>query len=377
MEIARHPIRLATTCLVSCAACTLVAHVWWWGLLTGLAVAALAAWVRAPASMVVETAPPVAPETKFNPPISAILEPDPSKIRDFVGSVVPVWSRQMELVRAETETAITDLAERFSAMLRSLISANDLIAGDSNHRILESLRESLVHLPQALSSLEESKVARDRFHQEIQGMGKAVDELQTLSELVRKVAAQTNLLALNAAIEAARSGEAGKGFAVVADEVRQLSRLSAETGADIRRKVDGISQAVAKAMSTADDLSKREQVLLGGAEQTVSDTLREFDSRARQAEEKIQGLRSAGDEVTVAIRQVLVDLQFQDRTSQILSHIRDDADRLVVAVDRDDLPEIPEWLARLESTYTTDEQQAAHGGELVHAPRPSSAVTFF
>ena len=378
MEFHR-PVRLVLSCSACLAGCAALVTPWWAGLLLGAVLSAFAAWTNLRGAESTD-APPEADEAPAAPkpaePSRAEAEDDLAKL---VTEVAPVWGRQVELARSETEVAVNALTDRFSWMLQNLRSAAQMIPGETDRNVLESLRQSLVNLPDALTSLDASKQSRDKFLDEIHGLGLAVAELQTLSELVRKVAAQTNLLALNAAIEAARSGEAGRGFAVVADEVRQLSRLSAETGADIRRKVEAISQAVDKAVVTAGQLSRKEQELLGNAEQTVSSTLAEFERRASEAESKIEGLRSSGDEVACAIEQVLVDLQFQDRTSQILSHIRDDAGRLAQKIAQDEIPSPSEWLARLESTYTTDEQEAAHAGAhaSVGAPAPSSSVTFF
>jgi len=283
----------------------------------------------------------------------------------------------MELVRSETESAITNLADRFSTMLGSLRSAANLLPGSSDRLVLENLRESLVNLPDALRSLDESKESRDQFLTQIETLGSAMGELHTLAESVRKLAAQTNLLALNAAIEAARCGEAGRGFAVVAGEVRELSKLSAQTGAEIRQKVDGIVGAVGNAVKTAGELSKKERFLLGEAERTVSGTLEEFERRAQEAEVRIAGLRNSGDEVARAIEQVLVDLQFQDRVSQILSNVETDTRRFAAAIGRDEVPEPAVWLARLEAGYTTSEQEQAHLGAAAAVPEATSSVTFF
>ena len=201
-------------------------------------------------------------------------------------------------------------------------------------------------------------------------------ELHTLAESVRKLAAQTNLLALNAAIEAARCGEAGRGFAVVAGEVRELSKLSAETGAEIRKKVDVFAGEVRKAVTTAGELSRKEQDLMGQAERTVSGTLEEFERRAREAEGRIAGLRSTGNEVAVAIEQVLVDLQFQDRVSQILANVETDTGRLAGAIAEDEVPDATAWLSRLEAGYTTSEQEQAAAGAATSLTE-SSSVTFF
>ena len=56
----------------------------------------------------------------------------------------------------------------------------------------------------------------------MKGLASALDDIDTITQVIGAVAAQTHLLALNATIEAARAGEAGRGFAVVASEVKGL-----------------------------------------------------------------------------------------------------------------------------------------------------------
>ena len=310
-------------------------------------------------------------------PVALAQDDRHARLSGLIGGIFPVWTRHMELVRSETETAITNLADRFSVMLGSLRSAANLLPGSSDRLVLEHLRESLVNLPNALKSLDESKASRELFLSQIESLGTSMGELHSLAEGVKKLAAQTNLLALNAAIEAARCGEAGRGFAVVAGEVRELSKLSAQTGAEIREKVDGIVGAVGNAVKTAGELSHKEQTLLGQAERTVSGTLEEFERRAQEAELRIAGLRNSGAEVAQAIEQVLVDLQFQDRVSQILSNVETDTRRFATAIDQDEVPDASAWLTRLEAGYTTCEQEQAHAGGAAAVPGASSSVTFF
>ncbi|MEK7393700.1 MAG: methyl-accepting chemotaxis protein, partial [Fibrobacterota bacterium] len=77
-----------------------------------------------------------------------------------------------------------------------------------------------------------------------------------------------------------------------------------------------------------------------------------------------------------AIQKVLVDLQFQDRTSQILSHVRDDASLFASLLASGDVPDPDEWLKRLETTYTTAEQESVHKGS-GPASVASSSIEFF
>lgn len=295
-------------------------------------------------------------------------------LRDFLGRLVPAWGRNVELVRDQTGDAIEDLARRFEQMLGGLRSASALMPGSSDRAVLETLRNSLVDLPKALSALEQTNAHRDQLLASVQQLGGAIGDLNGLAEAVKKVASQTNLLSLNAAIEAARSGEAGKGFAVVADEVRQLSKLSARTGDEIREKVGAIAENVKGVVAIAHNLSAKEHELLSEAETTVSGTLQEFERRAGALEARIGELRDAGTEVVAAIEKVLVDLQFQDRTSQILTHVGEDVQRFVEVLGQDGIPDPEEWLRRLEATYTTAEQQGAQGGA---KPAEASTIEFF
>jgi methyl-accepting chemotaxis protein len=68
----------------------------------------------------------------------------------------------------------------------------------------------------------------------------SVGQINSVSNLIRDVAAQTNLLALNATIEAARAGDAGRGFAVVAQEVKSLAGQTEKATGDITQQISSI-----------------------------------------------------------------------------------------------------------------------------------------
>jgi methyl-accepting chemotaxis protein len=86
-----------------------------------------------------------------------------------------------------------------------------------------------------------------------------------------------------------------------------------------------------------------------------------------------------------------VALQFQDRISQVLSHVRGDLDKLSQTLDDAEQqlaqgvhPEPLDsaaWLDALTSTYSMPEQYAVHGSEQpaaqAAAPSSSTEITFF
>ena len=74
----------------------------------------------------------------------------------------------------------------------------------------------------------------------VERLAATVGQIDSVSNLIRDVAAQTNLLALNATIEAARAGPAGRGFAVVAQEVKTLASQTEKATGDITQQISSI-----------------------------------------------------------------------------------------------------------------------------------------
>lgn len=305
-------------------------------------------------------------------------------------SVMPIWSLQVETGRVQTEDAVTSLAIRFSGLAEKLgaaVSASQSAAGGSDSKqgqdgLVDLLETSQRDLGSIIDSLRESTVSKQSLLKEVNQLALFMGELKEMAAEVGSIAMQTNLLALNAAIEAARAGEAGRGFAVVADEVRKLSTLSAETGKRISQGAEQINAAIASTVSASEQSVTRDAESVTHSESVIGQVIERFHGAASRLTDSSRILNEASMGIRDEISDVLVSLQFQDRVSQILSHIRDDIRRFEAHVndclDAGQCTPIDEkaWLDELSKTYTTTEQREMHTGANA-TQSASSEITFF
>ncbi|MET0378554.1 MAG: methyl-accepting chemotaxis protein [Spongiibacteraceae bacterium] len=367
------PAILVAAAIVATSA--LCAAQWWVGLIAGVVLALLQLMVTSfIANRVTQAA------IAAIPPIDPQYESDRQELlalRSLLVAVLPLWNKHISLAQRQTEEGIGGLTDKFVAVNQQLQQTMALSTDQgSDSSVVEVIHTAQTELPKVVSTLDQTRQTRELFLAEIQGLTQFIDELVAMAADVAKIASQTNLLALNAAIEAARAGESGRGFAVVADEVRKLSTLSGETGKRITEKVMNISQSVQHVVEQANANAADERQLTREAESVVNQVLADFSNSAQTLEQRISLLQSASHDVENAINGVLVDLQFQDRTSQILSHVIHDVDRLNDASSQGPVPAAQTWLTTLERSYTTMEQHTAHTG-VTHTKSNESTVTFF
>ncbi len=310
------------------------------------------------------------------------------------GSVLPVWSRQIDLARGHTEDAITALTNRFSDLvvrIESTVSASAGAAGgEGSGSMVALLHESEEALNAVVNSFRGALEMRESLLAQISELARFTDELKAMATDVGNVAGQTNLLALNAAIEAARAGEQGRGFAVVADEVRKLSNLSGETGRQISEKVEMVNAAIHAALHASKSYAEEDAEMIGQAETTMQGVLARFHNEVSVLSDTCDVLQKESCVIKDEISEVLVALQFQDRVSQMLGHVRNDLDKLVSYLAEHDKNlasgklsspiDAWNWLNELSSTYTTAEQRVVHDGNktsrTVAVSQPTE-VTFF
>ena len=275
------------------------------------------------------------------------------------------------------EDAVTSLTGRFSAMQRNLREALQATGLESNRTLQSTIEAGAGALAGVIKDLDEAARARATVLDKIQDLAAITEQLQEMSEEVASIATQTNLLALNAAIEAAHAQGLGRGFAVVADEVRKLSMRSGATGNAITSKVAWVNQALVDALRATQTFAQRDTEMIRRAERTINGVVKDFQAGASALSESAHRFEGVGSRLGDEISGTLVHLQFQDRVGQILQSVVADMEKFSHRLEHHPSSlEVDQWLAELERTYTTTEQQAVHRGEQARQSTASD-ITFF
>lgn len=319
--------------------------------------------------------------------------------RELGAAVAPIWSRQIDTSIHQMESAVSALAERFGGIVQRLdqaVGAASVADAADAGGLVAVFASSEQELQGVVASLRAATLGKAEMLDKVQGLGQFVKELRSMAADVASIAAQTNLLALNAAIEAARAGERGRGFAVVAKEVRMLSNQSAECGQRIAEKVGLVNAAIEATCAAARHSSALETQSMGAAEASIGNVLGGFRQVTDALVQSSQLLKDESVGIQQEVSAALVQLQFQDRVTQIMSHVRQNIELLRADLEHNQEQfaqrrqlqpvDAAALLAALEQTYAMAEEYAldhrmpVRNAAQTALPAPSAAVdevTFF
>lgn len=284
--------------------------------------------------------------------------------------VAPILLRQVQTSRSHTEQEITVLTNRFATMVEQLgriISSTEHVEGGRGVDTL--FAESRSALTDVLKALKEIQSVEHAVVEEVRKLSTHTQKLDTMAQEVRKVAEQINLLALNAAIEAARAGENGRGFAVVADEVRKLAGFSSSTGEKISAAIADINSAMTTTLKMSETSGTNDDKTIHDAEGAIQMALTDLQGALNVFKSDAETLRSSSGQIRDEIFTVLTAFQFQDRVSQMLTHVENNLNSLQNAVEtarsggkqrHANMINVSQTLASMELSYTMPEELINH-----------------
>jgi len=308
----------------------------------------------------------------------------------FVVQVVPVWNGHIESSREQMEVAVNALSERFGGIvdkldvaLRTATQETDSMDSGGMLALFQRSQQEL----SALVNVQQASMGNmENMLTQVQGLNRFVVELHEMASDVARIAQQTNLLALNAAIEAARAGDLGRGFAVVAKEFRMLSNQSGETGRKIAEKVKIISAAIVETCTVVRESVVAEDNSIEAAQVTIDRVVTDFKGITEAFQRSRDLLHGESLSIQAEVNEALVQMQFQDRVSQILTQVIKNIERLPVALQDQQQAyaqtgvlqahDPQDMLAEMKKTYVMADQHVIHAGGKV-ALNSADDISFF
>ena len=289
----------------------------------------------------------------------------------------------------QMSSRFTSLVSRLNSALDAANLSNSVMPaqdGSASTLLDNVFMNSRAELSSVITNLAEGLVGRKESFEQLSKLAEDTTILKSMAEGVEKIASQTNLLALNAAIEAARAGEVGRGFAVVADEVRSLSIQSGETGRQITQTINSFTEAVEETMKHASASMEKELVLEREGTETITTVLDSLGWMTRGMSESSEILKKESLEIVQEVNEIIMSLQFQDRTSQILVHVTEGLNELPKVINEQmhmvangDIPSlnVNEILNTLKGNYTTAEEVSLHDNTGVNSSSGNDDIELF
>jgi len=166
---------------------------------------------------------------------------------------------------------------------------------------------------------------------QLRSLESRTNQISSIANVIKEIAAQTNLLALNAAIEAARAGEQGRGFAVVADEVRKLAERTSSATEEIGGMIGAIQADTTRAVGTMEQVLPQVEYGVGLA-QEAAQSLRDIRQGADNMLNRVRDVATATQEQSAAsdsiAQQVEAIAQMVEQTSVSMQNTSESAHTL-------------------------------------------------
>ncbi|MBE1426317.1 methyl-accepting chemotaxis protein [Desulfomicrobium macestii] len=222
-------------------------------------------------------------------------------------------TRRAEAVNSSAKSVSENMHSVSAAMEQATVNVGSVAASTTElAATIQGVAQS-AELAKRTTSDAVVKAAETTRHMD--QLGKAANEIGSVTASIAAISSQTNLLALNATIEAARAGAAGRGFAVVAGEIKELSQQTAAATENIRRTVAAIQKVttvtaseIAEIISVIEDMNDI-VISISEAMEEQAVMTRDISENVNQAARGIAEINSNVTSSSVMTREISAEIE--------------------------------------------------------------------
>lgn len=240
--------------------------------------------------------------------------------------------------------------------------------------LIEECGETLVRI---LKVAEEAGGVSRRAIERIQQMDQVAQEIAVALAQLEQVASGNKTLALNARVEAKHAGSHGAGFAVFATEVISQTERSQKVNAQVGGLITNLRTLAGSALNDLREMNDRDRKRVEECKLEVDESLKDLVAAQGEMKKMLTGMTEDGALLANDIGEAVRGLQFQDLTSQRISHVVEDLNTLHRKLTSR-FGDVPVGEATCDegfSDYTVHEEQAVAG--ILGAESPQGDVELF
>ena len=247
--------------------------------------------------------------------MAASVEETTSAIDQTTASIKDV-NRNIEALLATTAETSASINEMDVSIGQVEMNANE--TAKLSEQVSQDAETGVLALHKTIAGIDKIKDSSRSASEVIETLGKRIEEIGNILNVIDDVAEQTNLLALNAAIIAAQAGEHGKGFAVVAEEIKDLAERTGASTKEIADLIRGVQDESHNAVAAMNQgvRNVEEGVLLG---REAESALKKIFESANKATVMVKAIARATVEQARGSKQVTGSVQRIAETVQQIS----------------------------------------------------------
>lgn len=150
---------------------------------------------------------------------------------------------------------------------------------------------------------------------------KNLNEIEKSIRQIEVINHKTKYLSINATIEAVRAGEAGESFQVVASEVRDLSNDTQRLAVNIRGQVNQMTETLSYAQEILQKVASIDMSSNMMAKEQLDEMMDGLITNSERIAHIAAEASTSSKEFSNSTRQLVTDIQYQDRIRQDLERV--------------------------------------------------------